>query len=1219
MAGFIEDGNNILDPNDLPIMEIPLGDFVNQVGRNRNARRFVREDGRVENIAADPRAIVEVPLIRAEELLARNVQRPAVAADLDIRARAYYQRFLNEEKAGRNFRGFWDAGEEPTMVQLYDHIEDINEVVTELIEGLDEENLILGRLRCDGYGDIYQNNRFAIKGLLVHAPNFNGDEEAIVDEVYDRGPMARLFLRGLFVTRLHELFHDFADQFVTGLIHVIFRDGYRYSTVGMLPEMITKEFLWEWLAVLDGYGELEEPYGARNDDLFVRFVEYTIPAGRGFKEGVQAQLTKPKTVDIVESVKLCGVVSLILGMNPAARENNLKPARRELLFRKARDLATTIGVGDSMDVTEFAKFTEKYPEFNVRVYTANGSLITYTKKTAKTIYILWIEDHFMHINNINGFMNSMDKHSIYCTVCDTLCSKHWFGKHPCAVVKCDKCYITFDNAEELKVHLRYTKFIECDRCYYNFRDNCYAVHRKHCKREDKCAECHQAVTSHHICGEIKCTQCNLYVYPLAIGTGANAISLTGKEMMERHRCFIAKAKIKNSSTRHYAYDIESTITDNVHKASIICLVEIGSETPETLCFDVKEFIGWVTSQKRMVVLWAHNAKSYDNYLLIHIFISTQVKVDNVVAKGMKILAMTAGRVKFIDSMNHLPGSLQSQIATFGLSSVLARKYKVHCKGFFPYTFYTEANRNYIGALPERKYFNFDSSLQAEFDEWYLSMVNTVYNIDAECRKYCIQDCQILAEALHVYSKEATAINEVDPLSCITIAAYTMKVYKTNHLPSGTIVRHTLDEYNFCKRAMQGGRTSTFVLHKRVPKDTLDKTRIDYADVVSMYPSVLRYDYMPAGMAGVIEYDDISPVAVNHEIINKSFGFIECDITPNRSVMIPPLLVKDLVKNKLVDTLEPMVKVVYTSVELQLAIEMGYKVTRIYKMHLYAKRNDMFAGYIDKYIGLKNQASVEMKDSDPDIAAAAIGKRSIAKSMLNNLWGKFGQNDDITFTDYFSTPSDWFKLVRKERNREIDIIHTEVIDEILYTRYKDINKTKVKLNNTNMAIAAFTTANARVRLYRAFMQIGVNSGRILYCDTDSVIYNWEVDKPNLEYGDNLGDFKLETNSPIVEFASLGPKTYAYVTLDDEKCVKSKGFSVGKFKATKETPGLTQKITLETYKYLLEVPDSSVEYGYSQFVRGNRQIVTQEMKKILKFDYDKREINADLSTKPFGYVA
>ena len=75
--------------------------------------------------------------------------------------------------------------------------------------------------------------------------------------------------------------------------------------------------------------------------------------------------------------------------------------------------------------------------------------------------------------------------------------------------------------------------------------------------------------------------------------------------------------------------------------------------------------------------------------------------------------------------------------------------------------------------------------------------------------------------------------------------------------------------------------------------------------------------------------------------------------------------------------------------------------------------------------------------------------------------------------------------------------------------------------TNVFIAAFTTCQARLKLYES---LEVLKERVLYYDTDSVVYKWEPGETEIALGDYLGDMtnELYEGDQIVELFQLAPK-------------------------------------------------------------------------------------------------
>ena len=75
----------------------------------------------------------------------------------------------------------------------------------------------------------------------------------------------------------------------------------------------------------------------------------------------------------------------------------------------------------------------------------------------------------------------------------------------------------------------------------------------------------------------------------------------------------------------------------------------------------------------------------------------------------------------------------------------------------------------------------------------------------------------------------------------------------------------------------------------------------------------------------------------------------------------------------------------------------------------------------------------------------------------------------------------------------------------------------------MFIVAFTTSQARLKLYGALNTL---KERVLYYNTDSVIYRWKPGQVDLPLGEFLGEFTDEVSGdPIVEFVSGGAKNYS----------------------------------------------------------------------------------------------
>src|SRR3569832_1468289 len=108
-----------------------------------------------------------------------------------------------------------------------------------------------------------------------------------------------------------------------------------------------------------------------------------------------------------------------------------------------------------------------------------------------------------------------------------------------------------------------------------------------------------------------------------------------------------------------------------------------------------------------------------------------------------------------------------------------------------------------------------------------------------------------------------------------------------------------------------------------------------------------------------------------------------------------------------------------------------------------------------------------------------------------------------------------------------------------------------MGNTNPVIATYTTCHARLKLYSYIEKL---DKRVLYFDTNSIIYTARHGEPVIATGTNLGDMTNELKdfnrgAYIVEFVSAGPKNYGYKVYDtilnnESTFVKIRGFMLNR---------------------------------------------------------------------------
>lgn len=111
-----------------------------------------------------------------------------------------------------------------------------------------------------------------------------------------------------------------------------------------------------------------------------------------------------------------------------------------------------------------------------------------------------------------------------------------------------------------------------------------------------------------------------------------------------------------------------------------------------------------------------------------------------------------------------------------------------------------------------------------------------------------------------------------------------------------------------------------------------------------------------------------------------------------------------------------------------------------------------------------------------------GLRALAKLMLNSFWGKFGQRENMPKTSYVTDTCEYFDMLSSkcQQVKYVSFVSEEMI-RLQWILDDDFVETN---GRTNVVIAAYTTAQARLKLYSYLETLG---DRTLYADTDSVIF------------------------------------------------------------------------------------------------------------------------------------
>ena len=373
------------------------------------------------------------------------------------------------------------------------------------------------------------------------------------------------------------------------------------------------------------------------------------------------------------------------------------------------------------------------------------------------------------------------------------------------------------------------------------------------------------------------------------------------------------------------------------------------------------------------------------------------------------------------------------------------------------------------------------------------------------------------------------------------------------------------------------------------------------------------------------------------------------------------------------------------VELMKAIEKGYEILNIHEVwHFPTHTDGLFKEYVNTFLKIKQESSGYPKECvteeqkqayideyyeqegirlDPEKIEYNPGLRSLAKLMLNSLWGKllfhnsltlvssvgrawdcsekkpvdipgspvqyrnegilhflifigkFAQRSNMPKTDLMYDPKDFFELLYSD---EFEVCDARLVnDDAMEVHYRNMKGFEDTNNKVNVVIAAFTTAYARLKLYDL---LDLLQERVLYYDTDSVIYVHKPDKPDPPLGNYLGDLtnELDDDDYITSFASGGPKNYTYQTKKGKSDTKIRGITMDYSASQKLTHDVIRELvrlycdpTEENEKVTIDMPCKIMRD------KKEKKIVTKRMKKDYRPVYNKRVVKENYETVPYGY--
>ncbi len=728
------------------------------------------------------------------------------------------------------------------------------------------------------------------------------------------------------------------------------------------------------------------------------------------------------------------------------------------------------------------------------------------------------------------------------------------------------------------------------------------------------------------------------------------------------------------------------------------------ETRETE--SIREFLEDMVfkTNKGNNTLVAHNASGYDSRLIFdELNCMTLGNKVEIIPRGSKILRMAVGKTIFIDSMMHLSGSLKS-LAKDCLTG--NADYEQQEKGYFPHLFNTPQNRNYIGPTPDKKYYDLtsfvhdDKELKA-FNDYYDSIKDRQdWNFWEELTKYCRQDVDILSSVMKIFHdqciKAVTSYSphlNISPWHYTTAPGYVHKLFLYNEeLEHGSVkpVERAQDawcvlkpnEYYFARRALRGGRTETRMYYYEGPILDIDINSqypsVQMAKNIDVcgstleilypvgYPTIEIHDksFFPCNLHNehpekgcnctfekkqqyqckklrIVEMDE--PIADLHEYINNFFGILLVDTTPPKDLYHPVLPIFDEKEEKCIYSCKPIIRGVFCSPELQLAIKKGYIITKIYRADRYKSAPSSWGGEDGGLLGvflkmkimnsskvppLEKQQEIaeyykknfEMDlDFTPELWDKRDASKKCSKILCNSGWGKHAEtvdHDQVTIV----TPegvNDGLGLIESFKDGKNQLSSFQSINNNnMLVKYKaNRRKCPPDLTKAYLPCAVFVPMYGRLMLYNILDKY---QKKVIMMDTDSIkVANTtlqDAELCNVPLGNFLGQWENESKAdPLVGFISVGPKSYGQKFRSGKTSFKCKGVTLKRA----HRKYINYESAKEIYFNGAQIDVPQTVFGY-QFGKG---ISTRGFLKTIKFDEKtlKGKLNReDNCLYPHGYV-
>ena len=600
--------------------------------------------------------------------------------------------------------------------------------------------------------------------------------------------------------------------------------------------------------------------------------------------------------------------------------------------------------------------------------------------------------------------------------------------------------------------------------------------------------------------------------------------------------------------------------------------------------------------KYFVPVIMHNLKSYDSHLLLKHMKSTDRRMNVIPSNKEKYISFSIGKLRFIDSYQFLPTSLETLVnnlvktdkSLFKALHMYFDDDKVDLllrKGVYPYSYCSSFEKFNETKLPPREAFYNDITKEELSESDYLH-AKTVWNrfgiktLGEYHDLYVKSDTISLCDVFEAFRSMAHTEYSLDPCHFYTTpglsfsACLLMTGVKLELITCPTI-------YLFIESALRGGVSQICKRYSKANNPYLadyDSNKptnyILYLDMNNLYGCGLG-EYLPISDFCFLSQKEIDQLDICNIPKNSEYGYIiQCDLIYDKQYhdrdcdfplaaerkkitkdMLSPysLFIHDKLDTnignyeKLVPNLLDKHNYICHYRNLQLYIELGMKVATVSKVLRFKQE-----AWLKPYIDFNTQKRAQATNSF---------EKLLFKYMVNAVFGKSCQNNRKLVSIKLANSSDAAINILTKPN----VKYWEHINEWMVLFH--LSKINIKLDRP--IYIGFTVLELSKYLMYSFhyKHIKAKYGKratLLMMDTDSYVYDIETDDvykdmhedrhmydfsdydpSHFLYSDKnrkkVGFMKDELSGNIVkEFVALKPKMYSLIS--ESSCIKrAKGVS------------------------------------------------------------------------------